>query len=426
MMPPNTRPPTGTEIWAERPERWLAAIVESSEDAIVGKTLDSIIRSWNTGAARIFGYTAEEIVGRSVLTLIPPDRHNEEQEIVSRLSRGERVGWFETVRVRKDGSPVDVALSVSPIRDNAGAIVGAAKIARDVTEANRLRRAEAELSAQLQEQAMELEQQIEEAQLLQEELEDTNAALHQAVETSLLAQRIAEEANRTKTAFLATMSHELRTPLNAIAGYVDLLDLGLYGPLTDQQREHLGRIKINQRTLLRLIEEVLDLAKLESGRTEYDVRDFRIDELLRTLEAFIAPTLQQKGIEYRFEACGPEVSAHADRNKAEQILLNLLSNALKFTDKGRIEVRCVSREQWLEIEVVDTGRGIRRELLDRIFEPFVQGDQALTRAARGTGLGLSISRQLARGMGGEVLAASEFGTGSTFSLILPAAKSTGA
>jgi PAS domain S-box-containing protein len=421
MMSHNHTRLSGASAWATNPARWLAAIVESSEDAIVGKTLDSVIRSWNSGAVRIFGYSADEIVGRSVLTLIPPERHSEETEILARLARGERIECFETVRLRKDGSRVEVSLSVSPIRDESGAIVGAAKIARDVSEANRLRRLERELSDQLQEQAMELEQQIEEAQSLQEELEQTNEELHQAVERSRVAQQVAEEANHAKSRFLATMSHELRTPLNAIAGYVDLLELGLPGVLTDQQAAYLGRIKINQRTLLRLIEDVLDLSKLESGRVEYHLADFTINDLLRSLEAFITPTLHQKRIEYQFEPCDPAIRAHADRGKTEQILLNLLSNALKFTTQGRVEVRCATRGAWLHIEVVDTGRGVRRELLEKIFEPFVQGDQELTRSAEGTGLGLAISRQLARGMGGDVLVASEEGKGATFTLVLPKA-----
>jgi len=422
-MPPHRRQLTGTQIWAASPERWLAAIVESSEDAIVGKTLDSVIRSWNTGATRIFGYRPDEIIGESVLKLIPPDRRDEEREIVARLLRGERIECFETVRVRKDGSPIEVSLSVSPIRDDSGAVVGAAKIARDVTEANRLRQAERELSEELQEQALELEQQIEEGQALQEELEQTNEELHHAVEISRVAQQVAEEANRAKSLFLATMSHELRTPLNAIAGYVDLLELGLPGgPLNEQQCRQLGRIKINQQTLLRLIEDVLDLAKLEAGRLEFHLADFPINELLRTLEAFIAPTIQRKGIDYHFEACDPQTYAHGDRDKAEQVLLNLLSNAVKFTDHGRIEVRCIAREHWVEIDVVDSGQGVRRELLEKIFEPFVQGDPELTRSAKGTGLGLSISRQLARGMGGDVLVSSEEGRGSTFTLVLPKAK----
>ncbi|HVX40782.1 MAG TPA: ATP-binding protein [Gemmatimonadaceae bacterium] len=397
-----------TDLWAHSPARWLAAIVESSDDAIIGKTLDSTIRSWNAGANRIFGYTADEIVGRSVLVLIPPECQHEETEIVSRLSRGERVDHFETVRVRKDGSRIDVSLSVSPIRDDVGRIVGAAKIARDLTESNRLRRAETELSEQLQQQAVELEM--------------ANEELHRALEHARSAFDAAEQANRAKSVFLRTMSHELRTPLNAIAGYVDLLDLGLRGELNPEQRRDLARIKQNQRTLLRLIEDVLDFARVESGRVQYHVTDVRLDDLLCELEAFVAPSLQQKRLEYHFEPCGPEIVARADRNRVEQIMLNLLSNAIKFTGSGAIEVRCAARKREILVEVHDSGRGIPPDMLDRVFEPFVQAHQDLTRTSEGTGLGLTISRRLARGMGGEVLASSEPGRGSVFTLVLPRAE----
>jgi PAS domain S-box-containing protein len=394
------------------PQAWLAAIVESSDDAIVGKTLDSVIRSWNPAASRIFGYAAEEIVGRSVYVLIPPELHYQEPDILARLSRGERVEHFETIRQRKDGSRFDVSLSVSPIRDVNGAIVGGAKIARDITEPKRLQRAERELIDQLQSLTTELEQQLEEGQALQEELEQTNAELMEA-------RRIAEEANQAKSQFLATMSHEVRTPLNAIAGYVDLLDMGLRGPLTDQQREDIARIRRSQETLHGLIEDVLGFAKLESGRIEFHYESVMLREFLNGLETFIAPRVAREAIAYRFEPDGSDVVVSMDYKKVEQIMLNLLSNAVKFTDEGGITLRCRVDRHSFTISVADTGRGIHESDMAAIFEPFVQGDRSLTRIAEGTGLGLAISRQLARGMGGDVTAESRLGAGSTFSLTLP-------
>ena len=410
------------EPWAAHPTKWLSAIVESSDDAIIGKTLDSVIRSWNGGAERVFGYRAEEVVGRSILVLIPTELHNEEQFIIDKLSRKERVSHYETARLRKDGTRIEVSLTASPIIDENGNVIGASKIARDITEANRLRRAEHELAEQLQAQALELEQQIEEAQLLQEELEETNNELQRALDLASMAQTEAETANSVKSSFLATMSHELRTPLNAIGGYVDLLDLELRGPLTKEQRVDLGRIKHNQRILLRLIEDVLDFAKLESGRLEYQIQPVSIDEVLRPLEVFIAPTLRSKGLAYSFEPCGADAIARADPYKVEQIMVNLLSNAAKFTDCGRVDVRCVVGVNTLEIEVTDTGRGIAPEMLEGVFEPFVQEYSDLTRTVQGTGLGLSISRQLARAMGGDVTVRSVLGKGSTFTLRLPRAQ----
>jgi PAS domain S-box-containing protein len=404
--------------WIDSPSEWLAAIVGSSEDAIVGKTLDSVIRSWNAGATEVFGYSADEIIGRSVLVLIPPELQHQEAQIVARLARGERIRHFETVRVRKDRSRIDVSLSVSPIRDATGRVVGAAKIARDMTETNRLRQAERDLSDELQAQAVELEQQIEEIQALHADLEISNDELRQALEIARRSQLDAEEANLAKTKFLAMMSHELRTPLNAISGYVDLMQLGIRGPLTPRQHADLERIKQNRLTLQRLIDDVLGFAKLESGRTEYHATDWPVTSLLQDLETFFPTLLDRKQLAYRIAAC-PDVTAHADRDKVQQVLVNLISNAVKFTDHGEIAVRCDVRDPMVAISVSDTGRGIPTDRLEEIFEPFVQVDADLTRTAEGTGLGLAISRQLARGMGGDIHAESTPGKGSTFTLTVP-------
>ena len=231
------------------------------------------------------------------------------------------------------------------------------------------------------------------------------------------ARRRAESANRAKSQFLTTMSHELRTPLNAIAGYVELLELGLRGPLGEEQLNDLRRIKRSQQVLLRLIEDLLDHAKLESGQLVFHVRDFAIDPLLQRLESFIAPSLAKKAIRYRLTPCG-DVGVRADPTKVEQILLNLLSNAVKFTDNGSIAVSCEVDGDSVSIRVDDTGRGIPEAMLETIFEPFVQLESDLTRTAEGTGLGLAISRELARGMGGDVITERR-PVGARFVLTLP-------
>jgi PAS domain S-box-containing protein len=422
-----------SNVFTTNPQAWLAAIVESSDDAIIGKTLDGVIRSWNSGAQRIFGYTAAEIVGKPVSVLIPPERHDEEAEIIARLLSGDRVDHYETVRIRKDGEHVDISLSVSPIRNPSGRIIGASKVARDVTELKRSQRAERELLDQLQELTSELEQQIDEGQSLQEELEQANNELvasladaETAREHAEAAQRDADEARRSaeganaaKAQFLAMMSHELRTPLNAIVGYVDLFELGVHGPLTDAQREDLARIRRSEATLHRLIEDLLGFARLESGKIDYRYEDVVLDGFLATLEGFIAPRLVQKNLKYHFDPAGASVTVSIDRDKVEQIMLNLLSNAVKFTDRGRIDVRAAVQESVFRIEVKDTGRGIEAAQLDAVFEPFMQADRSLTRSAEGTGLGLSISRQLVRAMGGDITVESTPGHGSTFAVVLP-------
>ena len=252
----------------------------------------------------------------------------------------------------------------------------------------------------------------------------------------------AETANRAKSEFLAVMSHELRTPLNAIGGYAELLEMGIRGPVTPQQREDLARIQMSQRHLLGLINDVLNYAKLETGTVHYAMADVRAWDALAAAEGLVAPQARAKGLALSVSRCADDVVVRADADKLRQVLVNLLSNAVKFTDRGgRIELTCdvshsgssgtdVSHDNGarsggvpllVRYTVRDTGIGIAAHQLERIFEPFVQVHSDLTRTAEGTGLGLAISRDLARGMGGDLTAESEVGVGSTFTLTLPAA-----
>ena len=238
-----------------------------------------------------------------------------------------------------------------------------------------------------------------------------------AAESSRLA---AEQANRAKSEFLAVMSHELRTPLNAIGGYVELLELGIRGPITDAQRDDLERIQRAQRHLLMLISEVLNFARLEAGQVRYNFHSVKVDALLRGLEPLIAPQVERQKLRYTYDGVDDTVCARADRDRVEQILLNLLSNAIKFTPPdGAVTLVCRAGAGQVTIQVRDTGIGIAPEKLQRVFEPFVQLDQSLTRSRDGVGLGLAISRDLARGMGGDLTAHSMQGNGSIFTLTLP-------
>jgi signal transduction histidine kinase len=246
----------------------------------------------------------------------------------------------------------------------------------------------------------------------------------------------AERANRAKGDFLATMSHELRTPLNAIAGHVQLLAMGIHGPVNDAQREALGRVDRAQRHLLGLINDVLNFARVESGRLEYDVREILVEDVLHDVRPMIEPQAAAKdlALDVRLpEAAGlPPVPVCADRDKLSQILLNLLSNAVKFTPpNGRIVVELAiapADARMAELRVSDNGVGISADQLERVFEPFVQVHRTRSsESQQGTGLGLAISRDLARGMGGDLTAESEPGRGSTFVLTLrrpPGAAST--
>ncbi|MEO8334894.1 MAG: ATP-binding protein [bacterium] len=232
----------------------------------------------------------------------------------------------------------------------------------------------------------------------------------------------AQAANRTKSDFLATMSHELRTPLNAIAGYAELLLMGVRGPISDDQRRDLVRIRQNQQHLLEIITDILNFSRIEAGRTRYRLQPLRVVDVLERMEGVIAPQARARSLAYEYIAPDVELTVTADREKLEQVLINLLGNAVKFTPPGgRITLTARADEAYILIQVRDTGVGIAREQLASIFEPFVQLEPALTRTAEGTGLGLAISRELTRGMGGELRAESAPGQGSMFSVELPRA-----
>lgn len=237
------------------------------------------------------------------------------------------------------------------------------------------------------------------------------------------AQAQAEAANRAKSQFLTTMSHELRTPLNAIAGYVELMEMGLHGALTDAQRQDLRRIRTSQRALLHLVEDVLDVAKLETGRLELRLSVVSLHEILKGAEALVFPQLFAKSLQYRYHDADSAITVRADQERLQQILVNLLTNAIKFTAAGgSITLKAETVGDEARVHVQDTGAGIPANKLEEIFEPFVRVDSTLTRATEGTGLGLAISRSLSRAMGGDLTVESSLGVGSTFTVRLPRAK----
>ena len=317
--------------------------------------------------------------------------------------------------------------------------------ARELDQHNsRLREQSLELEVQnqqLHEQALEMElqqqhlqEQTSEREAQTVELEEANTALQSAVHdlesersAAERARAEAEAANEAKSEFLATMSHELRTPLNAIAGYVDILAMGIRGPITDSQREDLGRIRKNGRYLLALINDILNFARLEAGQVQFTTSDVDVHELLVGLEPIVAPQLAAGGVTYFCELGEPGVRVRADQERVRQILLNLLTNAIKFTAAGgSVTTACGCSDDTVWLRVTDTGRGIERDKLERIFEPFVQVDRHLTNVSQqGVGLGLAISRDLARRMDGDITAESEVGKGSTFVLSLPRAVVSG-
>lgn len=331
---------------------------------------------------------------------------------------------FEHRLRRRDGVYRSFAIRAIPVLSEDGAVREWVGVHRDVTE-ERERTLALELqNGQLRDQAMELESQTQELQATTEELLQRTAE-------AIQARRLAEAANATKSDFLSKMSHELRTPLNAVGGYVDLLDLGLRGPVTEQQRSDFARIRRAQQYLLSLINDLLNFARLDAGQVDLRTTVVELGVLFDDLDALVGAQLLAKGIQYERVDPTPGALVRADHEKVRRILVNVLSNALKFTPPGgRVALSCVddaaptsgTGAPLVRIDVSDTGRGIPADRLESVFEPFVQLDRHLTHESQqGVGLGLAISRELARAMGGDLTAVSVAGGGTTFTLTLPRA-----
>jgi PAS domain S-box-containing protein len=364
-------------------ERFRLMVENARDYGIFMLDTSGCIVSWNEGAHRIKGYTAQEIIGRHVSVFYPAEEIAEgkvqrELQIAAAEGRFEDEGW----RVRKDGSFFWASVIITSLRDDNGDLIGFAKVTRDLTE---------------------------------------RRAAHQRALAD--ARRVAEieAASRAKSEFLAAMSHELRTPLNAIGGYVDLIIAGLRGPVTDDQRRDLERIRHSQKHLLGIINDLLNFSRIEAGRLTYDIRPVALHQVIDAVMPMIAPQALSKGLAFDRGQCAKQVMARADRVKLEQILLNLLSNAVKFTPPGgSITVTCGASGDRVQVNVADTGPGIPTDKLEAIFEPFVQLGRTWSTVQEGTGLGLSISRDLARAMQGDLTVASTPGQGSVFSVVLPA------
>jgi signal transduction histidine kinase len=300
------------------------------------------------------------------------------------------------------------------------AVLRAVRISRQRELADARMAALEEANQLLETQARQLEQQTREARELAHELALTNEEMRAAINEVEKARAAADAANRSKAEFLAVMSHELRTPLNSIAGYVDLLEMELKGPLTEGQRADLHRIKRSQEHLLRIINDILNFTRLEATEVHYDMVDVPVRALISDLDALVGSLASAKSLEYSCDLPSGDVYVRTDPDKLRQILVNLLSNSVKFTAPGgRVTLRCSERGNAIAIDVEDTGSGIPPDKLDAVFQPFVQLDSGLTRTTEGTGLGLAISRGLARGMGADITLRSEIGIGSVFTLMLP-------
>jgi two-component system CheB/CheR fusion protein len=378
-----------TQYSIEQAQAFFAAIVESSDDAIIGKSLDGVILSWNRAAERLFGYTAAEAVGQPISFLAPPERRDEMPTILSAVRRGERVDHFETERMAKDGHRLQVSLSVSPIKDADGRVVGAAKIARDITRRKAAERALAERN---------------------EELRAANAR--------------AEAANAAKDRFLATLSHELRTPLTPVLAITSVLEED--SRLPADAREALSRVRRNVELEARLIDDLLDLTRIARGKLELHREVVDLAEILdHALLTCCTEEVTSGRLAVTTDLAAGDHRLWADAPRLTQVFWNLLNNAVKFTPAGgRIAVRSSaepdSQGRRLAVEVTDSGIGIEPQVLPRIFEGFEQGERAITRRFGGLGLGLAVSKAIVEMHGGELTAASAGpDCGSTFTVRLP-------
>ena len=354
----------------------LAAIVRSSDDAILSKTPTGIVTSWNPAAERLYGWTADEIIGRSIATIIPPERAGEEKTILREVLAGRAIDHYRTTRVHKNGTRIEVSLTVSPIRAADGSIVAASTIARDMTEQVRF-----------------------------------ETELRGARSEAERARGEAERANAAKNEFLSHMSHELRTPLNVVLGFAQLLELT---ELDEGQVQSVEQILKAGKHLLELINELLDVSRIETGGMSLSVEPVDARAALAEVVALMAPLASERGISVVEETDGP-CWVLADLHRLKQVLLNLLSNAIKYNhDGGSVRLRTGRAPGGaVRIAVSDTGPGMSGEQLERLFTPFDRLGAEKT-AVEGTGLGLPLSRGLIEAMQGRIAVESQPGVGSTF------------
>ncbi|HYC55019.1 MAG TPA: PAS domain S-box protein [Candidatus Binatia bacterium] len=372
------RPDTGIEARAdgitdeaEEAAARLAAIVESSSDAIVSKNLDGVITSWNGAAENIFGYAAAEAIGRSIRMIVPPECQREEDEVLNRIRHGEPVKHYETVRLRKDGRRIDVSLTISPVLNRNGEIVGASKIARDITDRKRL----------------------------------------EQERSTLLAE--AQSANRAKDEFLAMLGHELRNPLAAISGATQAIGLAADMNETHRPREVIER-QIER--LSHLVDDLLDAAQIHAGKVQLQLDRVRIGEVVR--QSLSAVGISGHAVELDVD---DDITVRADRDRLRQVFVNLLENAIQYTPRGKaIRVRCYGERDHALVQITDEGVGITADVMPRIFDPFVQGQRGADRSQGGLGIGLTLARKLVELHGGSLSASSAgTGMGSVFTVRVP-------
>lgn len=466
---------------AQEAQHYLAAIVESSDDAIFSKDLDGIITSWNVAAERVFGYSAQEIIGQSVTLLFLPDHQDEFKRIMERIYRGERVEHYETTRVHKDGTPLTAAVTVSPIKDNSGAIIGASDITRDITGQKQLEAKFRQLfdsnligvfvsdfagtfleandafldllgytRAELQARAMqrdaitppEFHPLSQEALTAMQEkgasgsyeveylhkngrripvlvavtrIERTDTCIGFVLDISAR-----KELDKRKDAFISMASHELKTPVTSLKGFLGLLRRHLSARKDEKELHYVARMDAQIDKLTKLINDLLDLSRMQTGKLVYREEPFAIDALVQEIVENVQETTQTHHIQ--IEEC-IQTELFGDQDRIGQVLTNLLNNAVKYSPQAdTVLIRVMKEENQVHIGVQDFGIGIAKEHQPRIFEQFYQVAESKDKAHPGLGLGLHISYEIVKRHGGQMWVESEEGQGSTFHVTLPLAE----
>jgi PAS domain S-box-containing protein len=362
---------------AEEKIKNFANVVESSNDAIITKSLDEIIISWNRGADQIYGYLAGEVLGKNLSILEPDNIKGEIKRLSNEIKQGKKVKNYETLRLKKDGTLINISLTLSPVFDSSGELVAISSIGRDITEKK-----------------------------IAEELRHEN--------------QMVEVANRTKSDFLVNMSHELRTPLNSIIGFSDMLQEQMYGELNEKQLKYVENISISGKHLLNLINNILDISKVEAGKMELKYKKFELETKLNVIRSLLSSVADRKNIKIEIEIDSNLTSICVDEDKFIQIMYNLVDNAIKFSyEKSLVEIKARKKGDMMEIAVTDTGIGIKNDDQHKLFKPFSQIDSFYSRKTPGTGLGLSLVKQIVDLHGGYVWFRSNPNKGSIFAFVIP-------
>ncbi len=362
---------------AELETNKYVSIVRDSNDAIVVSDLTGIVTSWNKSAEIIYGYTEEEIVGNSLISLIPPDRIDENSFIISEIKGGNHIDHYETKRLRKDGKILDISITASPIKNLINEIIGLSAISRDFTEVN------------------------EQQNLFKEEI---------------------LKSSQFKSDFMASMSHELRTPLNSIIGFSDILLEKSYGDLNEKQYHYVNNVRTSADHLLELINDILDLSKIEAGKVELNIIDIQLNNLINIVGNTLKPEFQKKNLTFEIIGLEEKKLIKADSVRLQEIMFNLLSNAVKYTKEGGIKLEIIESQDYWTFNVKDTGVGIKEEDFDLVFQDFKRIKSDFIASIEGTGLGLSLTKKLVELHGGNISFTSEFGKGSTFTFTIPKIK----